>query len=527
MAKKCTSDNILLILTLIGVATGLASGIILKKYLIFSVDEERKKQLFIQYLGFLGELMMRSFTLVMIPVLITSIISGITNMGSGQSSKVGSRAFLYYLLTTFIAIINGIILVLIIKPGVSSAVSQNSTLTEQPFNGSMASTQVQFMDLFRNIVPSNIFAATISVDYTEIHPDFKNSSETLIGEKIFKKSTKSSPNILGLVIVAIIVAMIISKLGEKGKPLKNIIDVLNDIVMAGIMYIMWFVPFGVASLISKAIFAMDTDLEETMNQVAWYFATVFIGLMIHWFIVLPIIFFVVVRTNPYTYMLGLSRALVTAFGTSSSACTLPITMQCVENKLGIDSRISKFILPLGCTVNMDGTALMEGVAAIAISQMEGTVLTIPQICSLSITATLASIGASSIPSSGLIMLTMILTSLGVNTRHIALLWAIDWLLDRFRTVVNVVGDSIGCAVVQKLCWKELNDGCFDGNMDKSMDNTVANSTELSNAVSGTILVTPGKNVTDVEGNRLMNGYVTEVQTLVNSPEVGNEVATKV
>lgn len=94
-------------------------------------------------------------------------------------------------------------------------------------------------------------------------------------------------------------------------------------------------------------------------------------------------------------------------------------------------------------------------------------------------------------------------------------------------MVNVVGDSIGCAVVQKLCWKELNGGCFDGNMDKSMDNTVANSTELSNAVSGTILVTPGKNVTDVEGNRLMNGYVTEVQTLVNSPEVENEVATKV
>jgi Na+/H+-dicarboxylate symporter len=323
--------------------------------------------------------------------------------------------------------------------------------------------------------------------------------------------------------------MIISKLGETGKPLKNIIDVLNDIVMAGIMYIMWFVPFGVASLISKAIFAMDTNLEETMNQVAWYFATVLIGLMIHWFIVLPIIFFAVVRTNPYTYMLGLSRALVTAFGTSSSACTLPITMQCVEQKLGIDSRISKFILPLGCTVNMDGTALMEGVAAIAISQMEGTVLTIPQICSLSITATLASIGASSIPSSGLIMLTMILTSLGVNTRHIALLWAIDWLLDRFRTVVNVVGDSIGCAVVQKLCWKELTDGSFDTrSMDKSMDNTVANSTELSNAgVSGTILVTPGKNVSDVERNGLMHGYVTEVQTLVNSPEVGNEVATKV
>ena len=133
---------------------------------------------------------------------------------------------------------------------------------------------------------------------------------------------------------------------------------------------------------------------------------------------------------------------------------------------------------------MDGTALMEGVAAIAISQMEGKILSVPQICSLSITATLASIGASSIPSAGLIMLSMILTSLGVSTEKIALLWAIDWLLDRFRTVVNVVGDSIGCAVVQKLCWKELNDGSFN--------NTMGNSTELSNAVSGTILVTPAK-----------------------------------
>lgn len=136
--------------------------------------------------------------------------------------------------------------------------------------------------------------------------------------------------------------------------------------------------------------------------------------------------------------------------------TLPITMQCIED-LGIDKRVSQFILPLGCTVNMDGTALMEGVAAIAISQMEGIELSVAQICSLSITATLASVGASSIPSSGLIMLTMILSSLGVNTRYIAFLWAIDWLLDRFRTVVNVFGDSVGCAVVEKICWEEISE----------------------------------------------------------------------
>ena len=452
MVKKCSADNILLMMTLAGVAVGLLSGIFLKKYLV--IEDERNKQLFLQYLGFLGELMMRSFTLVMIPVLITSIISGITNLGSGQSGKVGSRAFLYYLITTFVAILIGIILVLIIQPGVS----RSAETSKQPISnstGSMASTQVQFMDLLRNIVPKNIFAATVSVDYTKIHPNFLNSSKNLTGENIFSLSTKSSPNVLGLVIVAIVIALIIAKLDEKVRSLKNVIDAMNEVVMKAIMYIMWFVPFGVASLIAKAIFAMDTSFGETIGQVAWYFATVMIGLLIHWFIILPIIFFAIVRKNPYSYMLGLSRALVTAFGTSSSACTLPITMQCVEQRLGIDPRISKFILPLGCTVNMDGTALMEGVAAIAISQMEGKVLSVPQICSLSVTATLASIGASSIPSAGLIMLTMILNSLGVDTRYIALLWAIDWLLDRFRTVVNVVGDSIGCAVVQKLCWKEL------------------------------------------------------------------------
>ena len=214
---------------------------------------------------------------------------------------------LYYLLTTFIAILIGIILVLIIEPGYAGNTSnaKNETdknIVNQEFNSSLASTQVQFMDLLRNIVPKNIFEATIHVDYTEIHKDFSNHSKTLSGETIFKLSKKSSPNILGLVIVAIIMALIISKLGEKAKSLKNLIDALNDVVMKAIMYIMWFVPFGVASLISKAIYDMNTDLGDTMEQVAWYFATVLIGLMIHWFIVLPIIFIVVVRTNPYKYI---------------------------------------------------------------------------------------------------------------------------------------------------------------------------------------------------------------------------------
>lgn len=443
-------------------------GMILRNTVIYEEGEERERALFIMYIGFLGELMMRSFKMIIIPLLMASIISGITNLGGTMSGVLAKRAFTYFMGTTVMAVVLGIVLVQTIRPGDMKLDGlKNATEPEKPFHP-IPMTELQFMDLARSLVPKNIFLSTVAVEQTKAHPDYTKQGHI---DRPFSTNPKlGSPNILGLVGLAIIIAGLMTKLGDKVRPIKVLVDAFSEIILLAVHYIMWAVPVGVMSLIAKCIYEMEGDIMNLVKSLGLYMATVMIGLLIHWFIILPAIYWFVVRKNPFSFMKGLSRSLVTAFGTASSACALPISMQCCEENLNIDKRISRFILPLGCTVNMNGTALMEGVAAVAISQMEGHELSMAQICSLSITATLASIGASSIPSAGLIMLTMILTSLGVSDRAIAYLWAIDWLLDRFRTVTNVWGDCVGCAIVQKWSQYELDSIPYvDDNMESSED----------------------------------------------------------
>ena len=227
-----------------------------------------------------------------------------------------------------------------------------------------------------------------------------------------------------------------------------------------VQIIVKFVPIGVASLIAGTIYRID-DLHETFEKLAWFIITVLIGLIIHFTITLPSLYTAVCRKNPFKFYWGIRNALIAAFGSASSTCALPITMESIETNNKIPKSISRFMLPLGCTVNMDGLALMEGVAAIYIAQLENKNLTLAEIMTLTLTATLASIGASSIPSSGLVMLTMILKTLNVPEDKVKLLWACDWLLDRFRTSVNVAGDSVGCAIVSKLLEKETCESIYE------------------------------------------------------------------
>ena len=186
-----------------------------------------------------------------------------------------------------------------------------------------------------------------------------------------------------------------------------------------------------------------------------YFLTVVIGISIHGFIVLPAIYMLLVRKLPFKFVANMGQALLTAFATQTSAGTLPVTMNCLETLNGIDKRITKFILAIGATINMDGTALYEAVAAIFIAQVRGIPLGIGQIIAISITSTMASIGASTIPQSGLVTMVMVLNVIGLPAEDITLIIAVDWLLDRFRTVINVLGDSFGAGIVYELSKKEL------------------------------------------------------------------------
>lgn len=459
-----SQENKTVILTMIGVVIGLSAGVLFRKFLSYEDDPylARKKQFAHSLIKLLGELMMRAFTLIIIPLLATSVISGITALGA-SSGRVGKLAFGFYMCSTVCALVLGIILVNVIEPGKIDALKEGpvESLEEVEIaNRTLVKlepprTAIQFIDIARNLLPNNIFYATIAVDRTEPHHQYENVEFSYSGENkpsvFIKKQNLGSPNLLGLVMISIIIAVIINNLNNQGKAknIKILIDEMNDLVMYSISLIIYFVPVGVASLIAGCIYNMEGDLLAIFTKVGAYFFTVLFGIAIHIIITLPTAFYLITRKNPYKFIYGLKRALMTGFGTASSNASLPVNIECCES-MGLDKRLTRFILPLGSTINMDGTALMQGVAAITIAQMEGKELTLAETVSLVITATLCSVGASGIPSAGLVMLTLILEGLGLDKKNIAMLWVFDWLLDRFRTVVNMAGDAIGCAVVAEL-----------------------------------------------------------------------------
>jgi len=216
------------------------------------------------------------------------------------------------------------------------------------------------------------------------------------------------------------------------------------------MMLMLVAPIGIFCLVAARFgkAAAEQRFGEELSQIGWYFATVLIGLAIHALILLPLFFWWVTKKNPYRYLVQMSKALLTAFSTASSSATLPVTMECAE-EAGISKQSTEFVIPLGATINMDGTALYEAVAAIFIAQAIGFDLSFTDQAVIAVTATLAAIGAAGIPEAGLVTMLIVLNAVGLPVEYVGLILTVDWLLDRFRTTVNVFGDSIGAAVVEK------------------------------------------------------------------------------
>ncbi|XP_077332422.1 excitatory amino acid transporter 1-like isoform X2 [Lithobates pipiens] len=279
-------------------------------------------------------------------------------------------------------------------------------------------------------------------------------------------------NALGLVVFSMCFGLVIGNMKEKGRALKEFFDCLNEAIMRLVAIIIWYAPIGIMFLISGKILEMD-DLLVMGGQLGMYTITVIIGLLIHAVIVLPLLFFIVTRRNPWPFIGGLLQALVTALGTSSSSATLPITFRCLEENNGVDKRVTRFVLPVGATINMDGTALYEALAAIFIAQVNNYELNFGQIITISITATAASIGAAGIPQAGLVTMVIVLTSVGLPTEDITLIIAVDWFLDRLRTTTNVLGDSLGAGIIEHLSRHELQ------KQDAELGNSVLEGSEKS------------------------------------------------
>ncbi|XP_015231208.1 PREDICTED: excitatory amino acid transporter 2 isoform X1 [Cyprinodon variegatus] len=463
--------NLLLTLTVLGVILGAVAGMLLRVASPIHPD-------IVMVIAFPGDILMRMLKMLILPLIISSLITGLAGLDAKSSGRLGTRAMVYYMSTTVIAAVLGVILVLAIHPG-NPKLKEN--LGEGEKNDDVSSLDA-FFDLIRNLFPENLVQACFQQIQTvtkkvEIAVEEEVNVTTVEGlvanitkepQFIIKKSLqfKSGMNVLGLIGFFIAFGICMGKMGEKARLMIEFFNILNEIVMKLVIMIMWYSPFGIACLICGKIISIK-DLEVVARQLGMYMVTVIIGLIIHGAIFLPSIYFVITRKNPFTFFLGIFQAWITALGTASSAGTLPVTFRCLEENLGIDKRVTRFVLPVGATINMDGTALYEAVAAIFIAQMNGVYLDPGQIVTVSLTATLASVGAASIPSAGLVTMLLILTAVGLPTQDISLLVAVDWLLDRFRTSVNVVGDSYGAGIVYHLSKAELDE--LDAHMAKSDD----------------------------------------------------------
>ncbi|XP_078457505.1 excitatory amino acid transporter 2-like isoform X1 [Lampetra fluviatilis] len=476
----CLCKNPLLTLTVVGVIMGALSGMALRSVAPLHPD-------IVMVISFPGDILMRMLKMLILPLIISSLITGLSGLDAKSSGRMGTRAMAYYMSTTVIAAVLGVILVLAIHPG-------NPKLKKQLGRGQLnedVSSLDAFLDLIRNLFPENLVQAcfqqiqtvTKKVAVTPDEPDEEEGlnvtgAATTIASDLFESVTlalngsnssepseppfeikkglifKDGMNVLGLIGFFIAFGIIMGKMGDQAKLMVEFFSILNEIIMRLVIMIMWYSPFGIASLICGKISDIK-DLEVVARQLGMYMITVIVGLIIHGAMILPLIYFSITRKNPYKFFVGIFQAWITALGTASSAGTLPVTFRCLEENLGIDKRITRFVLPVGATINMDGTALYEAVAAIFIAQMNGVVLDGGQIVTVSLTATLASVGAASIPSAGLVTMLLILTAVGLPTSDISLLVAVDWLLDRMRTSVNVVGDSFGAGIVYHLSRAEL------------------------------------------------------------------------
>jgi Na+/H+-dicarboxylate symporter len=363
----------------------------------------------------MGTIFLTALKMVIVPLILSSIISGVTSMGGGKNlGRLGGKTILYYVCTSLFAIVTGLLLVNIISPGVGVEMGFTKNVVD------LTDKTGSVKDILMRIIPSNIF------------------------------SSMAEGDILPIIFFAIIFGVFISQVHSKySTVLTTFFEGVFEVMMKMTMFIIKFTPLGVFGIVSREVQHNAHQLGNLAGSMAIYMLTVVLALSIHAFITLPLILRFVAKVHPAKHLKNMMTPLLTAFSTASSSATLPLTMEAVEYESGVSNKISSFTLPLGATINMDGTALYECVAAMFIAQVYGVELHFMEQALIVVTALLASIGAAGIPMAGLVMLTVVLTAAGLPLEGIGLILAVDLPLDMARTTVNVWSDSCGAVTVAR------------------------------------------------------------------------------
>jgi Na+/H+-dicarboxylate symporter len=487
--------KILLYLMIAGIVLGIVIGGFL--------PETGKK------MAFVGDFFIGYLKMLVIPLVITSMIAGVTGLGDVRKlGGIGRKTIIYYMVTTGISVMIGIILVVIIGPGkadtkeeqlrlrggssfseLSYSITGNQITFEQALaenrfddrymiilkdqkgiRGNISSNRDENTFIVTNWVKENesTHKAVGTVPMTKgmgIIFDLSLSDRVIdkqgqtIGETLKDVLLGLAPNnivkamaetkILPIIVFAMIFGAILTTLGEQGKPVIDFFIGANETILKFVQLLMLIAPLGIACLIAGKL-GNAGGIEKfglEFKKIGYYAVTVMAGLLIHAVIILPLILKFFAKRNIITYAKGMSTALLTALSTASSSATLPVTIKCAEDNNQVSPKAAGFVLPLGATINMDGTALYEAVAAIFIAQLYGIDLSTGHLFIIFLTATLAAIGAAGIPEAGLVTMVIVLEAVGLPIEGISMILMIDWFLDRCRTTINVWGDSIGAAFI--------------------------------------------------------------------------------
>jgi Na+/H+-dicarboxylate symporter len=410
----------------ISVLAGIVAGVLFQWFApqVFQADpsELSSVELFVRTsFEFAKDLFLRLLKMIIVPLILTSIVTGVLAVGDGEGiGRIGLKTLVYYLSTSTVAILTGLVLVNLIRPGVGARIA----LQEAPTNLEVVEqTPFEFLvDFLLGLVPLNPFRAMVDGD------------------------------ILQVIVFSLLIGFFITRIREPYRgTLTRLFQGGFEVMMRVVHFVFLFAPLGIFALLTRMV---ASEGVEAFKSLAWYALTVLLALLIHATVTLPVILATIGRVNPLRHFGAMWPALMVAFSTASSSGTLPLTMECAEKRAKVSNRVTSFVLPLGATINMDGTALYECVAAIFIAQIyasQGAIppLTVGQQMLVVVTALGASIGAAGVPMAGLVMMSIILKALGLPLEAVGYILAVDRILDMCRTSVNVWSDSCGVAVIAR------------------------------------------------------------------------------
>ena len=390
----------------VGLILGLIFGIILHS---FVPDSHFKNDILIDGIFYtIGQLFIRLMQMLVVPLVFFSIADGCRNLGDTETlGKVGIRIVIFYMFTTALAIFISLSLASLIGPGKG----MNMSLGDQSFES--VDTEISLSDTILDFIPTNPIEAL------------------------------ATGNMIQIIIFAVLVGLLIATMEDRLMTLGNIVTEMNDLMMGMTMWVMKLAPVGVFFLITRTFSSLGYDAILSMLS---YMASVLGGLVAQLIIVYMLLISIFVRVNPFKFLKKFAPVMTFGFSTASSSATVPIHIQTLDD-MGVDKKISSFTIPLGATINMDGTAIMQGVAVIFIANAYGIDLTASDFMTVILTATIASVGTAGIPSVGLITLSMVLESVGLPVEGIAIIMGIDRILDMARTTVNLTGDATGTMIV--------------------------------------------------------------------------------